>query len=73
MLWTLIAAVLILNGFFNNDALEIASAVLFAALGVRRAVMRWDKPGALVNFVVILLAIVAGIYIILRGRNRRLP
>jgi hypothetical protein len=71
MLWTVLAVVLILNGFFHNDAWEIASAVLFGALGFRRAVMQWEKPRALMNFGVIVLAIGLALWQMNRGDAKK--
>ena len=71
MLWTILAVGLILNGFFHNDAWEIASAVLFGALGFRRAVMQWEKPRALMNFGVIVLAIGLALWQMNRGHEKK--
>ena len=71
MVWTILAVVLILNGFFNNDAWEIASAVLFGALGFRRAVMQWEKPRAVMNFGVIVFAIGLALWQMGRGEEQK--
>ena len=69
MLWTILAVVLILNGLARGDALEIASAVLFGAVGVRRAVMQWEKPQALMNVGLIVLAVGLAIWQMGRGEG----
>lgn len=70
MVWTILAVVLILNGLFRGSAPEIASAVLFGALGFRRAVMQWEKPRAVMNFGLIVLAIGLAIWQMDEGRGR---
>ena len=56
MFWTVLAVGLGAHGWWSGSWIEIGFGVVAGVIGVRRAVMQWDKPGAFANCVATIVA-----------------
>ena len=57
MFWTVLAVGLGAHGWWSGSWIEIGFGIFAGIIGVRRAVMQWDKPGAFANCVATVVAL----------------
>lgn len=56
MFWTILAVGLGAHGWWSESWVEIGFGIFAGVIGVRRAVMQWDKPSAFANCVATVVA-----------------
>ena len=56
MFWTVLAVGLGAHGWWSGSWIEIGFGILAGVIGVRKAVVAWDKPGAFMNCVATVVA-----------------
>ena len=56
MFWTVLAVGLGAHGWWSESWIEMGFGIFAGVIGVRRAVMQWDKPGAFANCVATVIA-----------------